>query len=140
MPLFQTETVPLNDSDREQLSDELVQAQLELDALRDEKRRIVSVFGTKIKALEQRTLRLATELNEGEHEVKFEVVEEPDDARFMMRIVRKDTGREVSVRPMTEVERTEAQRRKQVDMFEGGDTERPPPPPKGRGRTAKKKP
>jgi hypothetical protein len=147
MPLFETEKKPMNETDKLRVGSEHASAALELEELKQEKRDNNSVYRVKIRELEEKIHTLAQQLDEGAFDVQFEVVEVPDDARLMMVIRLKDNDREINVRPMTEVEKAAAQKRKQGDLFdENGDTERPPPngargkrPRAARGAKAKKR-
>lgn len=128
--LYETEKKPMNEEDRLRLGSEQAALNLELDKLKEEKRDVSAVYRVKIRETEEKIRTLATQLDEGAFEVKFEVVEIPDDARHMIVIQRKDTGREINVRPMTEAEKEASRKRRQGELFdgdgeEGGDTERP---------------
>lgn len=126
--LYQTEKVEMSEADRERMNDEHVKSQLELEACKEEKRDVNSMYRVKIRQIEEKIHTLATQLDEGKFDRRYEVIEEPDDARLMMVINRKDTGALVSTRPMTEVEKAAAQKRKQPELFDDeSDTERPPP-------------
>jgi len=144
--LYETEKKTMTDADRARMNDEHVKAQLELENLKEEKRDVSSVYRVKIRELEEKIHTLATQLDEGTFEVKFEVIETPDDERQMIEITRKDTGERVNARPMTEVEKEASRKRRQGDLFSdeaNGDTEPPPPvnlrslrggKPKGKGK------
>jgi hypothetical protein len=128
--LYQTEKVPMSAADRERMNADHVKCQLELETLKEEKRDVSSVYRVKIRELEEKIHTLAQQLDEGAFERKFEVIEEPDDARQLVDIKRKDTGERVDTRPMTELEKEAARKRKQQELFpdgEPGDTEPPPP-------------
>ncbi len=132
--LYQTEKVPMTESDRDRMNGEHVKCQLELETLKGEKRDSSSMYRVKIRELEEKIHTLASQLDEGSFDRRYEVIEEPDDARLMVAIKRKDTGQLVATRTMTEVEKTAAAKRKQADLFPDGepnDTE--PPPPRLRG-------
>lgn len=128
--LYQTEKVPMNDADRAQMNEEHVTTQLELETLKQEKRDVSSVYRVKIRELEEKIHTLATQLDEGEVDRRYEVIEEPDDERMMIDVKRKDTGERVTARTMTEVEKEASRKRKQQVLFpDDGDTE--PAAPKG---------
>ncbi len=132
--LFHTEKVPMTELDRDRMNGEHVKCQLELETLKEEKRDVSSVYRVKIRQLEEKIHTLASQLDGGEFERRFEVIEEPDDARLMIVIKRKTTGELVTTRTMTEVEKAAAHKRKQKELFPDGephDTE--PPPPRMRG-------
>jgi len=137
--LYDTEKKTMSVDDRARMNEEHVKRQLELETLKEEKRDVSAVYRVKIRELEEKIHTLATQLDEGIIEVRFEVLEVPDDSRMMIAVQRKDTLEEINVRPMTEAEKEASRKRRQVEMFEEGeenDTERPPP---GNGRRAKKK-
>ncbi len=132
--LYQTEKVPMTELDRDRMNAEHVKCQLELETLKEEKRDVSSVYRVKIRELEEKIHTLASQLDEGSFDRRYEVTEEPDDARLMMVVKRKTTGETINVRSMTEVEKAAAHKRKQALLFPDGepnDTE--PPPPKLRG-------
>lgn len=128
--LYQTEKVPMTESDRSRMNDEHVKAQLELETLKEEKKDVSSVYRVKIRELEEKIHTLATQLDDGTFDRRFEVTEEPDDERQMIDVKRADTGERVNTRTMTEVEKEAARKRKQQELFPeeaGDDTDRPPP-------------
>ncbi len=132
--LYQTEKVPMTESDRDRMNGEHVKCQLELETLKGEKRDSSSMYRVKIRELEEKIHTLCSQLDEGSFDRRYEVLEEPDDARMMIVVKRKDTGEFVTARTMTEVEKAAAHKRKQQALFpdgEEGDTE--PPPAKLRG-------
>jgi hypothetical protein len=127
--LYQTEKKPMTEGDRLRVSGEHAKSQLELETLKEEKRDVSSMYRVKIRELEEKIHTLAVQLDEGAFELKFEVIEEPDDARLMIDIKRRDTGERVNTRPMTEAEKEAAQKRKQRDLFPDGEGDTEPPPP-----------
>lgn len=127
--LYQTEKVPMSDDDRARMNELHVKTQLELETLKEEKRDVSSVYRVKIRELEEKIHTLATQLDEGEFDRRFEVVEEPDDERMMIDIKRKDTGERVTARQMTEVEKEAARKRKQTELFPDDETADTEPPP-----------
>ena len=139
-PLYETEKKPMNEDDRLRLGAEQAALNLELEKLKEEKKDVSSVYRVKIRETEDKIHTLATQLDEGAFDVKFEVVEIPDDARQMIAIQRKDTGREINVRPMTEAEKEASRKRRQGELFESEESDTERPPARGlRGAKPKKK-
>jgi len=136
MPLYQSEKKPMSEADKLRIAAEHATAQLDLESLQEEKRENNSMYRVKINQAKEKVHTLAVQLDEGAFDVQFEVLEEPDDARLMMVIRRKDNGREMGTRPMTEVEKASAQKRKQVDLFDKNDKHdtEPAPPPNGKAK------
>jgi hypothetical protein len=131
--LYETEKKPLDEGDRLRLGAEQAALSLELGKVKEEKKDVSSVYRVKIRELEEKIHTIASSLDEGAFEVKFEVLEEPDDERQVIDVKRKDTGERINTRPMTEVEKEASRKRKQGELFpdEVSDTE--PPPGKVRG-------
>lgn len=125
--LFQTEKKPITQADRDQLGSDLAKVDITIKGLKEEKADVNRSFRVKIRQLEDQSHTLSRQLDSGEVEHRFAVEEVSDDARLKVRVVRKDTGAEVSVRPMNEAEKLAAQKRKQPDLFDGErDPDRPP--------------
>ena len=134
--LFESEKKSMNETDKLRIGAEHARNALELEALKQEKRDNNSVFRVKIRELEEKIHTLAAQLDEGAFDVQFEVAEVPDDGRLLMVIERADNGQTIKTRPMTELEKEAARKRKQGALFdENGDTERPPPAPRGKGKS-----
>lgn len=137
--LFETEKKSMSETDKLRIGAEHAKNALELEALKQEKRDNNSVFRVKIRELEEKIHTLAAQLDEGAFDVQFEVGEVPDDARLMMVIERVDTKQVIKTRPMTEIEKEAARKRKQGALFDDNgkpvsDTERPPARGKGKGK------
>jgi hypothetical protein len=109
----------MTEADRLQLGAEQAGLNLELDKLKEEKKDVNAVYRVKIRETEEKIHTLAAQLDEGAFEVKFEVVEVPDDARQMISIRRRDNDAQINVRPMTEAEKDASRKRRQGDLFEG---------------------
>lgn len=138
--LYETEQRDMTERDRIAAGAELAKRNIEIQAVKDERSAVSRLYRVKLKDLEDIRDTLSTQIDEGKIKERFEVVEVPDDARFMIQILRKDTNELWNTRPMTEGEREAARRRKQGDLFEDGDGDTDPPPPMPRlPRAAKKK-
>jgi hypothetical protein len=135
--LYGTEQREMTEKDRLVVGAAMAKRDLEIEALKEERTAVVRVYRVKLKELEDTRHALSTSYDEGVLEERFEVVEVPDDGRFLIQIMRKDTSELWKTRTMTEGERETARRRMQGDLFEGDDTEPPPPAPR-LPRTAKK--
>jgi hypothetical protein len=115
--LFETEERPMTDDDRKTVGDELAEIEQQIRAVEDEKRSVNAVYGGRLKKLKTRVDSLSRQWIDGIIEVQFEVVEEHDDGRFMVQVVRKDNGRPVGgMRPMTEPEKEAARKRLQLPI------------------------
>jgi hypothetical protein len=123
--LYGTEKKAISTEDRVRMNAEQNARELELGRLKEERSTVAHMYRVKVKELEEKILSVAGALDEGAFDVRFEVVEVPDDARQMIAVQRKDTGAQINVRPMTEVEKEASRRRKQTDMFEDGDDDAP---------------
>ena len=142
--MFDVEKKPMTETDRLAIGAEHAKRQIELEALKEEKKDVTAVYRVKIRELEEKIHTLAAELDAGEFDVKFEVVEVPDDERMVMAIERKDTHELVKTRPMTEGEKEAARKRKQTELFppagdDGPHDTEPAPPRIPRPRNGKKK-
>lgn len=136
--LFETEKRPMTEKDRLSVGAELARINLTILMVRDESSAVARVYRVRLQELEDQRNALSTQLDEGVVETRFEVIEVPDDARLMMRILRKDTEQPLTARPMNEAEREAARKRKQVDLFDGDeDLPRPPALPKTKKNSGK---
>jgi hypothetical protein len=111
--LFDTEERPMSEEDRIKVGDELAEVEQQIVAVKDEKRTVSSAYRVKIHRLEERASVLSKQWTDGVVEVSFEVLEVHDDKRLMVTIERKDTGRAMSTRQMTEPEKEAARKRLQ---------------------------
>ena len=141
--LFETEKRTMTEKDRLAVGAELARINLAILVVRDESSAVARVYRGKLQELEDQRNALSTQLDEGAVEIRFEVIEVPDDARMMIQILRKDTEQPLSTRPMNEAEREAARKRKQGDLFDGDeDLPRPPALPKSKknnGKAAKER-
>jgi hypothetical protein len=112
--LYETEERPMSDEDRKNVGDELAEVEQQIRAVEDEKRSVNAVYTGRIKKLKTRVDSLSRQWIDGVIEVQFEVVEEHDDHRLMVDVVRKDNGRKITTRQMTEPEKEAARKRRQV--------------------------
>lgn len=114
--LYESEEKAMNETDRERVGNELAEVNLDLRAVKAEKAKVNSAYRVKINQLEERVKVLAQQLKDGKVEINFEVTEEFDDQRLMVDIVRKDNGRKISTRQMTEPEKEAARKRRQTTI------------------------
>lgn len=136
--LFKTESKPVTDADLLRLGAELADVDIRIKTLEEEKSDASRAYRVKIRELKERAQSLARQRKDGIVEVKFAVVEVPDDARQMVAIHRADTNELVDHRPMNEAEKAAAAKRRQPEMFDldadlRHDTD-PAPPPAGARR------
>jgi len=118
--LYETEERSMSEEDRIKVGDELANVEQQIVAVKDEKRTVSAAYRVKIHRLEERASVLSKQWTDGMVEVSFEVVEVHDDGRLMVTIERKDNGRAISTRQMTEPEKEAARKRLQVDLpFDG---------------------
>lgn len=141
--LYEVERREMTEKDRILAGAELAKRDLEIFALKEERTAVARVYRVKLKEMEDARHSLSTAIDEGQIETRFEVVEVPDDQRFMIQILRKDTNELWKTRPMTEAEREAARRRKQGELFdddEDGPVVPPPVPrlPNPRAKKAKR--
>jgi len=139
--LYETEERPMSETDRTMTGDELADVEQQLKAVEEEKKNVNTNYRVRIRKLKERADVLSRQWKDGVVEVSFDVVEEHDDATLMVNIVRKDTNKKISARPMTEPEKEAARRRRQksipgvVEDDYGGDAE----PKAKRGKKGSKK-
>lgn len=119
--LYETEERKMTEADRTKVGDELADVEQQIKSVEEEKKNVNTNYRVRIRKLKERADVLSRQWKDGMVEDSFEVVEEHDDARFMVDVVRKDNGRRVSVREMTEPEKEAARKRKQGKLFDGGD-------------------
>jgi hypothetical protein len=121
--LYETEKRDMTNADRLAAGADLAKLDLQVAAFREERAHVARLYRTKLKDLEDARLALSTQLDEGVIETRFEVIEVPDDARFMVQLMRKDTNEMLAdkIRPMNEPEREAARRRMQGDLFDASD-------------------
>lgn len=112
--LFDHEEKTMSEEDRQKVSGALAEIDQEIKSVKEEKRNVNSKYRVRINDLEKRQDVLSRQIIDGVVEVSFEVLEEHDDDHMMVHIIRKDTGRKVSTRQMTEPEKEAARKRKQL--------------------------
>ena len=148
--LYETEERSMDDHDRARVSAELAEVDQQIKATKEEKKNVNANYRVALNKLEERQDVLSRQLLDNMVEVSFEVDEEHDDERLMVHVVRKDNGRKISTRQMTEPEKEAARKRKQLPIpgtedngiveynYAKRDTT-PAPPPKGQRRGRGKK-
>lgn len=112
--LFDTEERPMTNEDRIQIGEQLADIDEQINAIEDEKRSVNASYSSRIKKLKTQARKLSRQWKDGVIEVTFEIVEVHDDKRLMVDIERKDNGRKISTRQMTEPEKEAARKRLQV--------------------------
>lgn len=117
--MIETEKKPLSEANRIKLGGELAELERRLIAVEGERRETVTRFRLDIRSIRERMDSVSQQLTDGFFEEQFEVVEEFDDARFMVDVKRKDNGKRISARQMTEAERSAAMERRQGGLFDG---------------------
>ncbi len=115
--MFETSKKPLTEPKRLKLGDALAELERTLIAVELERRERATEYRLRIRGIRQKQDSISQQLAEGFFEEQFEVVEVPDDDRFMVEVQRKDNAARVSVRQMTEVEKVAARERKQGALF-----------------------
>jgi hypothetical protein len=113
---FDQEEKPMSESDRTKVSAELAEIDQQIKAVKEEKRNVNSKYRVRINDLEKRQDVLSRQIIDGVVEVSFEVLEEHDDERLVVDIIRKDTEERISTRQMTEPEKEAARKRKQLKI------------------------
>lgn len=143
---YEREEKPMSEGDRTKVSASLAEIDQEIKSVKEEKRNVNSKYRVRINDLEKRQDVLSRQIIDGVMEISFEVIEEHDDERLMVDIMRKDGGQRLSTRPMTEPEKAAASKRKQLKIpgteDEGGivdDTYSPTGTTKVKGKGAPSK-
>lgn len=121
--LYETEERAMTEADRSKVSAELAEVDQQIKATKEEKKNVNANYRVRINKLEERQDVLSRQLIDGMVEVSFEVVEEHDDERLMVHVIRKDNQQKISTRQMTEPEKEAARKRKQLPIpgTEGDD-------------------
>jgi len=117
--MIETEKKALTEPKRIQLGNELGELERTLTRTENERRETNTKFRLDIRGVRERMAKVSEQLTDGFFEDQFEVEEEFDDVRFMVDIKRKDNGKRVSARQMTEAERGAAMSRRQGGLFDG---------------------
>jgi len=127
--LYETEERAMSDADRKQVGDELADVEQTIRAVEEEKKNVNTNYRVRIRKLKERADVLSRQWKDGAIEVSFEVTETHDDETMMVHVERKDSGKRISSRPMTEPEKEAARKRKQGklsgivdDDYEPADT------------------
>lgn len=117
--MIETEKKALTETKRIQLGNELGELERTLTRTENERRETNTKYRLDIRGVRERMAKVSEQLTDGFFEEEFEVIEEFDDARFMVDVKRKDSGKRISSRQMTEAERGAAMSRRQGGLFDG---------------------
>ncbi len=103
---FQKEIkVKVKKSDQELKKDELVNVDREIQRVANEKAGDMADYNQELKLLRERQRKLLDVIKDGEETIEIECVEEADERRLEVKIIRCDTGEVIDRRPMTADER-----------------------------------
>lgn len=103
---FQKEIkVKVKKSDQELKKDELVNVDREIQRVANEKAGDMAEYNQELKVLRERQRKLLDVIKDGEETIEVECVEEADERRLEVKIIRCDTGEVIDRRPMTADER-----------------------------------
>ncbi len=118
---------PLNEEERMDRATQLAKVGQHLCELAEEKKRFNEEHKRKVSEQEEKELLLRHAVLTGKEVRSTEVREVVDESRWVLKVIREDTGEQVSERSMTSAEIANY---RQGDMFEGA-------PKKGVGRELK---